>query len=598
MCHQRVFIHEHCDCVWEKYSSLCEEHNTPGHTIEDWPVLVDKPCDVHPGGTPLSLAYFLRAAEFASLEDDDSSTDDTISSSNVQSDGTNESDDEPQVDVQKEQKRDRSATCDNSDHSLADEDAHRLHDDTSIPDQQLFADSLCISNATDDKTELLSGLQYFRYDGEKKTTQFIANAIKARNTEVTLSVDLGQSIKSVYQSLPVAADEIRVIKLQPAPSLLAPITAELVILKLGGGSSHYDALSYRWGDCLDPVNITMNGICMSVTQSLDTALRHLRHSKEERVVWADSVCINQEDMKEKSIQIQKMDEVYRDASCVRIWLGEAQGSTEAAMALLNSCAALNNKTEATQRVLEDDSGIRGLTELLLRPYWSRMWVFQEILLARRAEVHCGTLSADWWTVKTLDILTSNPTLCTVPETRVALVGNMRKAFMNIAHFNIPSSQPKSIENLLFPTSHLQASNDRDKLYALMGLCNIEAYLTVDYSKATRDIYMDFTRRYAERTGDLSLLYGAGLCQSESARGENIGLTSWIPDFRGIDGRDPFLLSAGLSKAFDASAGNRYTERRQDESEMDLRDDGLLVEALVVEKVVRTQSLDVSDSGRR
>ncbi|KAG7055846.1 ankyrin and HET domain-containing protein [Colletotrichum scovillei] len=84
MCYQRIFVHEHCGCEWDKYSNFCGDHDTPGHLVEDWPVPVDKPCDIHPGGTPLLLAYYLRAAELEYLEYCQSS-EDTSESSEVQS---------------------------------------------------------------------------------------------------------------------------------------------------------------------------------------------------------------------------------------------------------------------------------------------------------------------------------------------------------------------------------------------------------------------------------------------------------------------------------------------------------------------------------
>ncbi|KAK1488141.1 hypothetical protein CTAM01_11513 [Colletotrichum tamarilloi] len=84
MCYQRIFVHEHCGCEWDKYSNFCGDHDTPGHLVEDWPVPVDKPCDIHPGGTPLLLAYYLRAAELELLEYCQPS-EDTSESSEVQS---------------------------------------------------------------------------------------------------------------------------------------------------------------------------------------------------------------------------------------------------------------------------------------------------------------------------------------------------------------------------------------------------------------------------------------------------------------------------------------------------------------------------------
>ncbi|KAK1469837.1 ankyrin and HET domain-containing protein [Colletotrichum melonis] len=395
--------------------------------------------------------------------------------------------------------------------------------------------------------------------------------------EVGVANDRRRKTELVYHLLPFSRDEIRVIKLQPATSLLTPVIADLAVLQLGIEPSQYDALSYGWSDDTDLVNIIINGRGMNIARSLQIALRYLRHDEEERVLWADSLCINQGDMEEKSIQIQKMDRIYK-----------------AGMALLNSYEALQDETTTTQKIMHDEEGVTGLTGLLLRPYWSRMWMFQEILLAKRVAVHCGTFVADWWTIKTLDTLTSKPSLWKPSEPRKRSIAELRKAFFNIAHLNVPLSQSGNIENILFPTSHLQASNDHDKLYALIGLRNIGDYLTIDYHLSTSDFYADFTQCYTQHTGGLSLLYGAGLCQS--SRGRDIGLPSWVPDFRGIDGRDSFFLAAGFSRVFEASAGRSYRQAERNDFEMGSDNnihpaEGLQLDVVVGEPPIRRLSIE-------
>jgi len=60
-----------------------------------------------------------------------------------------------------------------------------------------------------------------------------------------------------------------------------------------------------------------------VTQNLKTALRYIRKEKLEVVIWADAICINQKDDKEKVTQLQIMGEIYNASTMVAVFLGGA-----------------------------------------------------------------------------------------------------------------------------------------------------------------------------------------------------------------------------------------------------------------------------------
>lgn len=84
----------------------------------------------------------------------------------------------------------------------------------------------------------------------------------------------------------------------------------------------YEALSYCWGDASDKIAIDCNGSRgLAVTKNLHAALLALRLPNQERVLWADAICINQDDIEERGSQILLMKDIYRIASSVVIWLG-------------------------------------------------------------------------------------------------------------------------------------------------------------------------------------------------------------------------------------------------------------------------------------
>lgn len=91
----------------------------------------------------------------------------------------------------------------------------------------------------------------------------------------------------------------------------------------------YEALSYAWGD---PVISHVVMICdymvndewrpFPITQNLYEALCRLRDPHMPRKLWIDALCINQDDLQEKGHQVAHMGRIYREATCVVVWLGE------------------------------------------------------------------------------------------------------------------------------------------------------------------------------------------------------------------------------------------------------------------------------------
>ena len=55
-------------------------------------------------------------------------------------------------------------------------------------------------------------------------------------------------------------------------------------------SSAYTALSYVWGDASVTEDINVNGVPFAVTSNLVSALRQIRNSFGEVVLWADAIC--------------------------------------------------------------------------------------------------------------------------------------------------------------------------------------------------------------------------------------------------------------------------------------------------------------------
>lgn len=213
----------------------------------------------------------------------------------------------------------------------------------------------------------------------------------------------------LYTPLRQSAREFRILQLYPPEPLgddSAEICCELEVFSLLPDSdcTRYKALSYVWGDANDRRPIVVNGHVLMVTVNLVAALRRLRSGRQKpRKLWVDAVCINQDDPAEKQMQIPLMGNIYASATTVLAWLGEdPTPSMAAAFDMSNkeeSHSVISMSLVATRAVVfrkREDPEARffqlynGFVEILSRPYWSRMWTFQEFWLADLSPVLvCG-----------------------------------------------------------------------------------------------------------------------------------------------------------------------------------------------------------------
>jgi hypothetical protein len=91
-----------------------------------------------------------------------------------------------------------------------------------------------------------------------------------------------------------------------------------------GTITPYKALSYAWrSDQNEPdATILCNGVDVEISANLFHALRQLRNVQVPVVIWVDFLCINQQDVVERSLQVMMMREIYEKSREVIIWLGE------------------------------------------------------------------------------------------------------------------------------------------------------------------------------------------------------------------------------------------------------------------------------------
>ena len=157
-------------------------------------------------------------------------------------------------------------------------------------------------------------------------------------------------------------------------------------LRVAAIESHpvYDALSYMWGDLSLKGEIILDGEAFPVTGSLENALRHMRLQDSVRYLWADAVCINQCDIKERGNQVHLMKEIYSRSKTVRVWIDVDLPAEDPIVRKLFTL-----QLQGTVDQLGDDPEAWKLfLPLLQNPYWDRLWIQQELVFAPKLVFHC------------------------------------------------------------------------------------------------------------------------------------------------------------------------------------------------------------------
>jgi len=147
-------------------------------------------------------------------------------------------------------------------------------------------------------------------------------------------------------------------------------------------SRPFTALSYVWGEPSITEAILVNGKTFEATTNLELALRSLRGDLNGKSLWVDAICINQQDIEERSQQVPLMRLLYSRAERVIIWLGQEDLAIKILMkemenfeswSLFNTRGGINDAA-AKPRHLTLLKRTAVFAAIARRPWWERVWV--------------------------------------------------------------------------------------------------------------------------------------------------------------------------------------------------------------------------------
>ncbi|KAG9243390.1 heterokaryon incompatibility protein-domain-containing protein [Calycina marina] len=345
-----------------------------------------------------------------------------------------------------------------------------------------------------------------------------------------------------FRYKPLDDHHIRIIRLQPG-SGDSRIKVELQHVS---SSNKYEALSYVWGkgENLNRISIyrqvgkLASSGYLQITQNLYTALHSLRYPYHERILWIDAICIDQGNTAEKSIQVAKMDSIYKKATRVVSWLGPE--SSDSALALDTFRRIADSFTMSSdqksmhiksgswvcdihydhQKLRSEHQRWTAVWNLLRNPYFTRLWIYQEINLAQTVQVVIGQLA-----ISLEAVVSSLQWLQERAQPGLPMADLMDLRVLKRI-YDMIYSQSRTLIDLLEKTKFAECGNDNDHVYALLGLLPNCMGIVPDYGLLPHQVYTDLMLAYLNHTGSLDLLERCGTSLQDR---KMYNLPSWAPN---------------------------------------------------------------------
>ena len=173
----------------------------------------------------------------------------------------------------------------------------------------------------------------------------------------------------------------------------------------------YTAVSYAWNHDAGYERIYVEDQVLMIKRNLWKCLQCLRLTW--RCIWADAICIEQGNIAELNHQVGIMGKIFANAAVVSVWLGSIVQDHIAPEDVLRERQASNtpgvhNRTlvpplasfmvDFPVATLDNDDFSQDLAHsihgIARAKYWTRTWIIQEFLLARKIHIYYGDAQID------------------------------------------------------------------------------------------------------------------------------------------------------------------------------------------------------------
>jgi hypothetical protein len=344
-------------------------------------------------------------------------------------------------------------------------------------------------------------------------------------------------------------DDPRHIRLLRISHSFGILSGKFLHVPLDNLPIEYEAVSYCWGDP-SPVDRIWFGdhSYIDITASASAILRYVADAKKGGWIWIDALCIDQKNDKEKGHQVRLMRDIYPSATRVIAYLGLPSADSDLAMEFLET---LSNAIETkfpdphsaefswtqTRTILNSFSieQWRAIKNLLDRNWFNRLWIVQEMVLASKTTFVCGSVQLSWKPcLKTMGFLYDSNLhgeFLTIRED-----GKMSRIPLGFNNLQVTSiyrsisreKEPILLRDLLQSLSTFEATDARDKIFALIGIAtdSEDKAMDPDYEASTEEVFTNVSRYLITRDQSSILLHSAGVGFDRT----QVNLPSWVADW--------------------------------------------------------------------
>lgn len=239
-------------------------------------------------------------------------------------------------------------------------------------------------------------------------------------------------------------------------------------------------------------------------------------------------------MLERNHQVGIMGSVYSSSACAFIWLGHGVEDSDRALNLVDSLNDMmleidGHCDEDDFRDLVNDTFLAldyqtcmEFAALFARPWFNRLWTFQEAILAPDRMIACGSKIRGW------DTFLNAVNACLRCQNSKKFTASSTNPFLTIQNFINMKSEDLRLSELIIYNWKREATDPRDKVYSLYGLVQgyQEVPLEINYAMSVEDVYRSTVRFCIENEGKLSILNNVSDFRRQSHH-----MPSWVPDWR-------------------------------------------------------------------
>lgn len=198
---------------------------------------------------------------------------------------------------------------------------------------------------------------YSRWDGK------VIEVANSRALRIATTLLLSNMVQLLYQyqKLDRERKEIRLLTLEPGSGndMLRCTLAHAFL-----DTSHppaYETILYVCGNPVCRATIILDGSEVEVLATSEIALRRMRLRDKQRILWIDSICIDQTSLEERGHQVGMMYLIYTKTSKNLIWLGPDNGTIEKAIesmvTILDEIEAATSDTLRLNELLFSSTGV-------------------------------------------------------------------------------------------------------------------------------------------------------------------------------------------------------------------------------------------------